>query len=467
MKLSIKKFLSLFILFSFLPSFCLKIGSQFIPVYIPVVVISILFIIILKPNELYQKIISYYKRTPFKYLCLFLIWAIITIIIAAILKGIFYFGGLLTSMLGGLICSVMLPVILVIFLVPKYIKIKSILQFIFIFSFFIYSLGLFEFIVYTLDISIFKDIINIFSNKRLLIYDNYDTARLVVNNFPRIRSIFEEPSYLGYYTAIFSPVIYELCTAKYRIIKNPIIEKFVKSTMIPIMWITLILTQSPIFLIFNLLFTGYYFLIRKKYYKKIFNSKLFLFFILFMFIIMSIFLFNVDYSDTYLNRIILTFNNMKSFEEFIAAEPSLATRIIIYINAIEIAFKNFFTGIGYGNMSYIIADKLSTSRVPLTEELMLFVAEGKTSPASSIFIKIFSETGIIGLSLFYKFMYELIKKTNRYNIINQTNFAYYGLYSFILFYIITSFYGSNLNQPYIYIVIAISLVFIRNRRKYG
>lgn len=465
MKLNIKKILSLFILFSFLPSFCIKIGGQFIPFYIPAVLISIFFIIVLKPNELFRKIKIYYKRTPFRYLCLFFIWSIITIFIAMFTNQ-FHLGGLITSTLGGLICSVMFPVILIIFLVPKYIKIKSLLKFIFLFSFFIYLLGLFEFIVYTLDISVFKDIINIFSNKRLLIYDNYDGARLIVNHFPRIHSIFDEPSYLGYYTAIFSPIIYELCTSKYKIIKNYFIEKFVKSTIIPMMWITLILTQSPIFLIFNLLFTGYYFIIRKEYYKRIINSRIFPFFILFLLIIIPIFITKIDYSDTYLNRIILTIKNIKSFDKFMEVEASLATRIIIYINAVEIAFKNFFTGIGYGNMSYYIADKLANSKVPLTKELILFVAERKTSPASSIFIKIFSETGFLGLFLFYKFLYEIIKKTNRYNIISQTNFAYYGLYSFILFYMITTFYDSNLNQPYIYIVIAISLIFIIKRRKY-
>ena len=466
MKINVKFIIGLFILFSFLPAFCIKIGSQFFPIYILAVLTSIFFVIILKYKELYLIIKKYYNQTPFKYLCLFFLWAIFSIFIG-IIKGQFHFGGLVTSVLGGLICSVMIPTILIIFLVPKYIKIKSLLKFIFLFSFFIYLLGLFEFVVYKFDIATFKNFINILSNKRLLIYDNYVSARLVVNNLPRIRSIFEEPSYLGYYTAIFSPIIYELCTKQYKIIKCRVIEKIIKLTIIPMMWITLILTQSPIFLIFNLLFTGYYFIIRKQYYRRIFNKRIFLFLILFIFVIIPIFVFNIDNSDTYLNRIKLVFQNISSFDDFIAAEPSLAARIIIYINAIDIAFKNFFTGIGYGNMAYIIADKLSMSKVPLTEELMLFVAEGKTAPASSIFIKIFSETGICGLFLFYKFLYELIKKTNRCNVMNQSVFSYYGGYCFILFYIITSFYDSNLNQPYVFIVIALFLIFVKKRRKCG
>ena len=466
MKINVKFIIGLFILFSFLPAFCIKIGNQFFPVYILAVLISTLLIIVLKPKELYLTTKKYYLQTPFKYLCLFFLLAIFSIFVG-IIKGQFHIGGFVTSMLGGLICSVMLPTILIIFLVPKYIKIKSLLKFIFLFSFFIYLLGLFEFFVYTFDISIFKDIINIFSNKRLLIYDNYDSARLVVNNLPRIRSIFEEPSYLGYYTTIFSPIIYELCTKQYKIIKSRVIEKNIKLTIIPMMWMTLILTQSPIFLIFNLLFTGYYFIIRKQYYKRIFNKRIFLFLILFIFVIIPTFVFNIDNSDTYLNRIKLVFQNISSFDDFIVAEPSLATRLIIYINAIDIAVKNFFTGIGYGNMAYIIADKLSMSKVPLTKELMLFVANGKTAPASSIFIKIFSEIGICGLFLFYKFLYELIKKTNSCNVINQSVFSYYGGYCFILFYIITSFYDSNLNQPYVFIVIALFLIFVKKRRKYG
>lgn len=466
MKFNVKFLIGLFILFSFLPAFCIKIGNQFFPIYILAVLISTLLVVTLRPKELYITTKKYYLQTPFKYLYWFFLLAIFSIFVG-IIKGQFHFGGLITSMFGGLICSVMLPVILIIFLVPKYIKIKSLLKFIFLFSFFIYLFGLFEFVVYKFDISIFMDIINVFSNKRLLIYDDYDTARLIVNNLPRIRSIFEEPSYLGYYTAIFSPVIYELCTKKYRLMKCYFIDKLIKLTMVPIMWITLILTQSPIFLIFNLLFTGYYFIIRSKYYKKIFNSKIFLFLIILMIVIISIIILNIDYSNTYLNRIILVLKNMNNFSDFIVAEPSLATRIIIYINAIDIALKNFFTGIGYGNMAYIIADKLSISKVPLTEELTRFVAEGKTAPASSIFIKIFSETGIFGLFLFYKFLYELIKTIKKSKIINQSNFAYYGAYGFILFYIITSFYDSNLNQPYIFITISLILIFIKKRRQCG
>ena len=100
-----------------LPSFCFIIGSQFIPIYIPLIIFISFVLFIFYNKQLISTVLSFYKNTPFKYLVIFFIWAFITIIFS-IIKGKFFIGGFITGTLGGLICSVMLPCIFSLFIVP-------------------------------------------------------------------------------------------------------------------------------------------------------------------------------------------------------------------------------------------------------------------------------------------------------------------------------------------------------------
>ena len=457
MKIKYNILFYLFILFCFLPSLCFPIGKQFVPVYVPFTLISFFLICILKFKKLLNKVVYYYKKTPCKILIFFAIWSFITIAFS-IIKGKFFIGGFIISTIGGLICSVILPFLITLFLVPRYIKLKNILKFIYIFSFFIFLLGFFEFFIYYFDVSVLKDFFSIFSNKRLFMTGANISTRIFVNSLPRIRAIFDEPSYLGYYIAIISPFIYEITLNKYQILKNVILNRIIKKTIIPLMFFCLILTQSPIFLIFNLIFTSYYFIFERKWYTYILKYRYY-FTILLIIAFFSIFLlFNLDLSKTFLNRVFIVLQNLKSFKDFIMVEPSLATRLIVYINAIEMGFKNLFTGVGYGNMSYLIASKISSSNLPLTEEVLSMVINQKTTPPASIFVKLFSETGLLGCGLFYTFLINTYTNLKHFMKFNK----FYRMFAvFLLFYIITSFYDSNFNQPQIFIIIALCIVLHR------
>ena len=137
------------------------------------------------------------------------------------------------------------------------------------------------------------------------------------------------------------------------------------------------------------------------------------------------------------------------------------------INVIKMGIQNLFFGVGYGNMSYMIAEQLTHSTIPLTDELQTFVLMNKTTPASTIFIKTFSETGLIGTILLYYFIYKLYKKlsyiknysTFDKNIVN-------GLCLFLLVYAFASIYDSNLHQPYVFIIIGsiLCLIFQQDRK---
>lgn len=455
-------FITLILLF--LPSFCFIIGSQFIPVYIPAILCMFFILAIFYHKQLISNALYFYKKTPFKYLVVFFIWSIITIIFS-IVKGKFFLGGFITSTLGGLICSVMIPCLFTLFVIPKYINIKTFIKFLYFFSWFVFLLGILDFIIFYFNIPVLKEVITIFSNKRLLIYDVTEITRVFVGNLPRARSIFDEPSYLGYFIFVVSPIVYEWTLNKFKIFKNNYLNLLIKRTIIPFMWISLVLTQSPIFLIFNIAFSSFYFLIIKKGYKRIFKHFLPISISLILISTTAIyFISKIDFSTTYLNRIILVVQNIKSFEDFIMVEPSLGTRIIIMINAIQMGLNNILFGVGYGNMSYLIANQLSQSTLPLTEELQRFVFFDKTNPASTLFIKIFSETGIIGFGIFYYFLYRIYQRLNiKRNYLDNPSINN-GLLLFIITYFCSSFYDSNLNQPYIFIIIGIILIKISQNR---
>ena len=455
-------FITLILLF--LPSFCFIIGSQFIPVYIPAILCMFFILAIFYHKQLISNALYFYKKTPFKYLVVFFIWSIITIIFS-IVKGKFFLGGFITSTLGGLICSVMIPCLFTLFVIPKYINIKTFIKFLYFFSWFVFLLGILDFIIFYFNIPVLKEVITIFSNKRLLIYDVTEITRVFVGSLPRARSIFDEPSYLGYFIFVVSPIVYEWTLNKFKIFKNNYLNLLIKRTIIPFMWISLILTQSPIFLIFNIAFSSFYFLIIRKGYKRIVKHFLPISISLILISTTAIYFINkIDFSTTYLNRIILVVQNIKSFEDFIMVEPSLGTRIIIMINAIQMGLNNILFGVGYGNMSYLIANQLSQSTLPLTEELQRFVFFDKTNPASTLFIKIFSETGIIGVSIFYYFLYRIYQRLNiKRNYLDNPSINN-GLLLFIITYFCSSFYDSNLNQPYIFIIIGIILIKISQNR---
>ena len=456
MVINIRFLIYITLILLFLPSFCFIIGQQFIPVYIPSILLVFFLLSIFYYKQLLNNALYFYQKTPFKYLVIFFIWAVITIIFS-LLFGRFFIGGFITSTLGGLICSVMLPFLFTLFIVPKYLSYNNLIKFIYLICWLVFLLGILDFIIFYFDIPVLKDIITIFSNKRLLT-DAIEVTRGFVGTLPRARSIFDEPSYLGYFIFVVSPIVYELSLNKFKIFKNNYFNVLIKRTIIPFMWVSLVFTQSPIFLVFNIIFSCFYFLIVRKGHKKVIRYLLPLLLVLVCsYLLISLIIVKVDISKTYLNRIILVIQNIKSFEDFIMVEPSLGTRIIIMINAIYIGLKNIFWGVGYGNMSYLMAAQLSQSVIPLTEELQRFVFFDRTTPASTIFIKIFSETGIFGVILFYSFLYSLYRKINILK--NKLVFVdvplINGLQLFIITYFFSSFYDSNLNQPYIYIILGL------------
>ena len=455
MKLKSDKLIIFLLIIILFPSLYMGIGNLVVPCYIFAGLGILLIYILSKPMELIAKLVEMYKKTPFKIIICFAIWAFITIFVS-IIRHRFLVGGFITSAVGGLIFSVLCPCIIAMLLIPKYIPYKTFIKIFISFCWFVFALALVEFFVFYFNINQLESILSVFSNKRMFYGLQGVEERVFLGSLPRCRSIFDEPSYLGYFILAVSPIILELKQYFKLLYKNKIIGSVVKNTVFPFMYIALLLTQSPIFIIFNALFLVWYFGIYKK---KLLQIAIFgIIGVIILLLIIS----SKGIEETYLNRILLTLQNITSIEDLIMAEPSLATRLIIFSNIILLGIHNPLFGVGLGNMSYLIADFLLKFRLPLTGELIMFAYLNKTTPPSTIFVKIFSETGIIGTVIFYAFLITLLLRLKRIlRLVKGYQHQYLtGSCLFIIVYIMSSFYDSNLNQPYIYLLIGCTIKMI-------
>lgn len=315
--------------------------------------------------------------------------------------------------------------------------------------------GLIEFILYKNGSQLFQPI-NILCS-----------GRQYVNVAPRIQSLFAEPSHYAWFLVCNIPLAFEIYKSKYRIYKNKLVNKVVKKIILPILLISIILTQSSINLIFGLILTILYILSANKI-----TLKQIIKYILPAFIILScigLILMHININETYLNRIVKSIPILFDINTLIIIEPSLATRIISYINYTILFIKHPLLGIGCGQLISIFPTQLLHSPVNLTVELMLLANSPKVNGINpSIFFKILAETGIIGIILFMAFLLK-IKQYAKYLLSKNQNFYsnwYQGITYTILFFMFLTIYDSSLYNHYFWILFGTTVGFyIKQRNK--
>ena len=194
------------------------------------------------------------------------------------------------------------------------------------------------------------------------------------------------------------------------------INYLIKKTLIPLAWLNILFTFSPIWLIFCLL--QIIIIFRKKITQSILNIKFFgyastILLSLSLIIFMIFKLSNIKLEYNQIERITKTIISMASFETFVIVEPSLASRIVSYINLIRLFLDNWPLGVGLNNSRSLIIDIFQTSPVPMTMENLNnyknALNTGKMQINSSILYLLLAETGVIGTFLFYLFIYKNIK----------------------------------------------------------
>ena len=437
-------------------------SNIFVPFFIPITVIFLLWRL-LSDNFFVNNVIDLCKFSPFIYLLLFYIWSFITIIVAAT-KSLFSFGGFLSGFVGGLTCSVILVFLTTyILLKENFIDLKGVIKFLTIFYMFIFVLGIIQFIGNELSNEFIRNFVAAFNNKRAILFEQEITTYFLKK---RVQSIFDEPGGLGAYIYTQLPIIYSIVLSKYKLFSNKFLNWGVKRMLLPLVFINLILTLSPISLIFVLLVSLLYFY---KYLFKFFKNY-YLYIAIGLVILLGCvysFIGFINFEDTYIKRIILSFPNLFNLNTLIIVEPSLATRIINYLIMVKVGLSNFIFGVGYGSIANAYPLFLRITSLPLTKELIENMYMGTGHPAIAIFYRVFAETGFVGLILlltfYYKTLFKFCKiKIKSNNIIKD---FYYGLFISMLFQVsIILFYGSNLHNTYNIILFAVVIytLFIKN-----
>ncbi|EKE02182.1 MAG: hypothetical protein ACD_20C00413G0006 [uncultured bacterium] len=420
-----------------------------------------LFFLLIKPKFTLNTICKLIASKPTKYLFFFIIWLIFGIIISVYTMK-FDFRGFLMSFLGGLVLSIILPLLMQIIAIPRICKIKKIIQVTTLIFLSIFTLGIVEFVIYSLDLSPLTYVWKTLLQKRT----PYSLG------FPRVSSVFGEPSFLGFFIIVTCPIIYYISKSKSILFSNPVTDKLVKRLVFIFMVFNLFLTQSPIYILMGLVLSIFF--LR----DWIFRFKLKTVFICINIVILLSLTFlpryllaineSFDINKTVLKRVKAVVENVSDFRLLVIAEPSLSSRIINCVTNISIFMKNPIIGVGYGNLNPEMLKEFESLSIPLTPEL----AEKIYSPdapsggnGTAIFFRLLAETGIIGTFLFYMFLFSLLRliqlKIKDFFGIERDFLI--GLKYFIILLIINSVYTSHPHWTYLWLLLGIAQAMILTR----
>lgn len=284
----------------------------------------------------------------------------------------------------------------------------------------------------------------------------------------RVKSTFAEPSFFAYFICLFLPYIYIFSFGKYRIYKNKYINFLIKKFFPGFSIVLLLLTKSPIFIAIGFIISVIYYVLMKKM-----NIKKILFFV-FPFVILIILLLykvldntsSID-STTVMGRILVSIKSIFNLQDLIVAEPSLATRIISYINLFQIFQHNIFLGCGIGNLQSAMANQFLYYSELLTIEIYDKMCNGIVVMNANIFFQLLAESGIIGICLIYTFIYNLYKSLNclKKNVKGFEKLILQGLIFYVIIFITLSFYDSNIYLSYIWLMFGLIIGYCENVNK--
>lgn len=445
-------------------NFVLPISSSFyISVGLLFLFIGVSLIIILEQNKclfFLQKIVLK-KGGLFSLYIAFLIYTIISFVISMIIIKAKFFNFII-PFVGGLIFQIGLALLFGAYCAYYKFSSKKIMQIINILLFTIFFIGIIDFISAFFYITPIMDLIQLFSNEQLCVFGTI-TPKVYIAGIPRVQSVFIEPSVLGSFATVMLPFIYKIGNSPYKYYKNFILNFVLKKTLILLAWLNLLLTQSPIFLVFAILLTLlYYFKLIIKSIKKHFKTIILLLIVLFTFLYIFLMSIEVNITETYLNRILVVIDALGNFDKLVQTEGSLATRLNYYINELCIWSQYPVIGVGLGGMkNYVEKQMAYHSPVPLTMEILMKMHfSPKFTIITGFFYKYITETGLIGIGLLYAYFINIIK-----NLKNLSRFLPNGLdkdlleasMCFIVFFMFLGFYNIGYMDLYIWCLIGLGI----------
>ncbi len=406
---------------------------------IPLILISML----LYSNEII-KLIPIMRNNK---VCILLFGFVIFIFISFIfnfLFGIISVPKFLIAFAGGYLCHFILCFILGILFAYKN-DAKQIEKFFLICLYLIIFAGLIEFLMYKFGLPGFEYINQLCSGRE-------DCSNYKWSFFPRIQSFFAEPSHYAWFLVCNIPLVFGLTMSNRHLFKYKFQNKISLNLLMPLLFLSLILTQSAINIIIGIIvYLFCYFIFASKRSRiKLFIRTIILGFI---FIIITCFL--IQNNIPFINRILVTIPVVFSLKSLVFIEPSLATRIISYIHFVKVFLSHPLLGVAPGNVAPYFLKVLQSSNIPLTMELynLAFYAE-KVNLNPSIFFKIIAENGLMGICIFLLFIKQLYKTSINLKKIYSSEYKIFfkSISVSILAYCCLMFYDSQLYNHYFWIL---------------
>lgn len=441
---------------------------------VPVSILSTLFTLCILLQLNHKKFINFSlkiinsKKNAINLYVIFILY-ILTI---TLIKGIYGDINLLDSYVEIIFTYII--AILPIFLINSYLIVYKIspikvLKILYVMFYLVLLFGIFDFIIYTFNIIPLQKIHSLFFNIQTMVSSS-SFVKASAYNSVRVQSIYFEPGIFAEYIFVFSTLIYTLTLSKIRFFRNTNVNTFIKSSYIPLMWLNLILTQSPFGFAFTLISTCIFF--KDKILKYIVPISIIssICFILFCSFNLSA---KKNYNNTFLSRIEIVCKNLYNINFIIESEQSLGTRISCILNLIEIGIeKNPLFGIGHSNLKpYMVAHIQKGSRhIMITKEMYHFILykqnpKFQNPPLSNMFVRY----GFIGLIIYYAFLFKIIyllhKNEKTCKCID--NKKLYKAFIFMIFSILVlSCYDLSIINLFMYSIIGTIIAFIEYKNHY-
>lgn len=438
--------------------------------------IALIYMALKYKRRLISIIYKVIRKTPLKIFIIILFLISVNVLVQAFIG----FVGLVSSLRAVImqICLCILPTLIYfLLLINKEMSYKKFTK-IFLFLFWINLLiGFVSYIGQLFDIKFINTIFSILANSRYLVHShssyNYgvdEQDNYMANGIPRLDNLYEEPGFYARFLFLFLPFIYAFASSHITICKKKLLNFVIKNSMVIFTWISLILTLSPIFLVFSILLTVILYFDRILIFLKKYLFLVILSFILSFTLLYTNFENTNTSTSAYIGRITRIFT-VNSFEEFLKVEPSLGTRVVGSINAFYVAYKHFLFGVGFAHVEdeHIMAPQYLNSPVPLTYEIIAksnanLNFQNKVAVPAFFICRFFAENGIILTLLLFYFMHLLDKNLKKIMLsIDKKSFDYIyikALRGCLIALLLQFFYELNFLQKDFYLIIALCVSII-------
>ncbi len=463
MKIDLQHLIYLPIALFFLPafSFYLPGADKMYNIFFLTVYVALILMFTQKNKKLFFILRACTMKTPLLYFIIFLLFTSVTSILLSIF-GVAEFDDVTKTIFIRFVFGIFPTIIYFVCLIAEYIQIKNLFKIIIFLLWLTLISGIIAYIGRLFNISIINIIFDFLNNARIMNLKRgigTVTAELYFAKGRRLTGLFPEPGYLGQFVCIFLPFAYTFASAKIEIFKNKYLDYTIKKSFIPLAWINLILTMSPISLVFSVILTCIY------YHRQILTIiKKYNIVIIITFIYLCIFISKIDFSDTYIERIINVVTNMKSFEDFAEVEPNLATRIVCFVNALCIFAKSPILGVGVGNVINRIYSQYLNSPIILTPEIIVRSTFSEVMYLEGFIYNLLAESGIIATGIFLYFYYKLLARISYIKgFIKKHTLDYYIVHSIkysLIACFINFFYELRMTSQYFIFIIIIATMYI-------